>query len=274
MLPTPLVSPEALASDPALLAPVLFLDVRRGPRAAADFDAGHLPGARHLDLDRDLSGDLSDPSRGGRHPLPTLAEWAARLGAWGIRPETPVVTYDDQGGAVAAARAWWMIRAVGHEHVAVLDGGIQAARSAGMPIRSGDSPPSGAAPYPVTGWQRPQVAIDAVGAAGLLLDVRAAERYRGDSEPFDPVAGHIPGAINDPLTNNLGPDGRFLPPAALRARLLAVLGGVEPAGTVVSCGSGVTACHTLLALDVAGLDGAALYVGSWSEWCRSDRPRK
>lgn len=276
-LPTPLVAPEVLLADPELLARVVFWDTRRGPTAESDYAAEHLAGAIRVELDRDLSGDLSNPSEGGRHPLPSLEEWCARLGRWGIRPDTPVVAYDDKGGALSAARAWWMLHAVGHRNVAVLDGGIQAARAAGLPMSAEVPVVEAVDPYPASGWTAPTVDMEAIETLRssdehLLIDVRAAERYAGEHEPIDPVAGHIPGAVNDPLWNDLR-DGRFLPVDQLRARLLGVLGGVAPENTILSCGSGVTACHTLLALEAAGLSGAALYVGSWSEWCRNhDQP--
>src|SRR5512133_2905748 len=232
------------------LTSVRLLDTRQDPTAYA---SGHLAGALHADLNRQLS-TASDPghapARGGRHPLPPLDRFAAQVGAWGIGPDTEVVAYDSAGGSNAAARLWWMLRALGHERVAVLDGGLQAALAAGE-------------------------AVEAIRRDGTrkLLDVRAAERWRGDSETLDPMAGHIPGSVNLPWADNLQPDGRFKPPEELRAQYGALLAGLPADRLTVHCGSGVTACHTLLALGVAGLDGAALYVGSWSEWCRSDRPR-
>ncbi|AKU91469.1 sulfurtransferase [Vulgatibacter incomptus] len=266
------MSESPLVQVSELKPPYLLFDTRPAPAYAA----GHLPGALHADLDRDLAGPADIPARGGRHPLPDPAAWAARLASWGIRPETRVVIYDDQGGANAAARMWWMLRSVGHEHAFVLDGGLQAAIAAGWQttIEAADASPAAVGPARPFSW--PQATIDEVDerrdiAGHLVLDVRAAPRYRGEVEPLDPVAGHIPGARNLPLTENLGPDGRFLSPEALRRQYQALLGDVPPERLVVHCGSGVTACHTLLALEIAGLHGAALYVGSWSEWCRSGR---
>jgi len=272
-LNTPIVSAAALAADPELLARVQFVDARHGPKADANYALGHIRGAVRAHLERDLSAAQIDPKHGGRHPLPAFDRWCARLGRWGIGPDTPVVVYDARSGAHAAARAWWMIRAVGHDKVAVLDGGYEAAVQARLPIDATPTSPKQRGPYPAAWWTLPLAEIgDVEGHGGLLIDVRTADRYTGVTEPFDPVPGHIPGAINDPLTCNLGPDGRFLSASALRDRLQGVLGGHTPAQTILSCGSGVTACHTLLALEAAGLPGAALYVGSWSEWCRTGRP--
>jgi thiosulfate/3-mercaptopyruvate sulfurtransferase len=264
------VPPETLDVDHARL-----VDVRSSPAYAA----GHLRGAVHADLERDLSGTVDDPARGGRHPLPDPAVFGATLGAWGIDPHTPVVAYDAAGGANAAARLWWMLRALGHQRVAVLDGGWAAAVAAGLPVETSEPNVETKPPYPVIGFRSPIVDIaqveSRVGRPGwIVLDVRSAERFRGEAEPIDPVAGHIPGAVNVFFGENLGPDGRFLPPDALAARYRALLGDLPPERLIVSCGSGVTACHTLAALEIAGLPGAALYVGSWSEWCRSDRARE
>jgi thiosulfate/3-mercaptopyruvate sulfurtransferase len=258
------------------LSSVRLLDVRPD---SADFAAGHLPGALHAELNRHLSSATApghDPARGGRHPLPTVTTFAAQLGAWGIGPDTEVVAYDGSGGGNAAARLWWMLRALGHGRVSVLDGGLQAALGAGMTltVESNSVPPAG--PYPATGWLLPTVDAEAVellrqDSGRNLLDVRSAARWRGDAEPFDPVAGHIPGSLNLAWNENLGPDGRFKAPEVLRTQYESLLTGTPPERLTVHCGSGVTACHTLLALEVAGLPGAALYVGSWSEWCRSGR---
>jgi thiosulfate/3-mercaptopyruvate sulfurtransferase len=266
---SPLISATDLA---ALKDKVRLLDCR----PAAAYAAGHLEGALHADLERDLSRATAegfDPAQGGRHPLPDLRVWRDTLGRWGIEPETAVVCYDDQGGANAAARAWWMLRATGHERVRVLDGGLAAAQEAGMPLATDAPEVQGAAPYPASHWQWTTADISVVEKLAMhpewtVLDVRAAARYRGEAEPIDPVAGHIPGAVNLPYTENLGADGRFKPFEALRA----LYGGLDPARLVVHCGSGVTACHTLLAMDQAGLPGGALFVGSWGEWCRTARP--
>jgi thiosulfate/3-mercaptopyruvate sulfurtransferase len=256
---------------------IVLLDAR--PDAAA-YAQGHLSGAHHADLDTQLSAACAagaDPARGGRHPLPHIEDWCAQLGAWGIAPPTAVVIYDDQGGANAAARAWWMLRAVGHAQVQVLDGGLSAALAAGLTLAAHAPTVIPVAAYPAEAWQWPLAEIDTVARCASdpqwrVLDVRAAARYRGQTEPIDPVAGHIPGALNLPYTDNLA-GGRFADAAQLHRQYTALLDGIAPSRLIVHCGSGVTACHTLLALDHAGLPGAALYVGSWSEWCRSGRPQ-
>jgi thiosulfate/3-mercaptopyruvate sulfurtransferase len=271
----PLISADALRD---LAGPFRLLDARPGAGAHA---AGHLDGALQADLDSMLSAATEpgfDPARGGRHPLPSLATWTARLGAWGIDPSTRVVAYDAASGGNAASRLWWMLRAVGHQPVAVLDGGLPAALAAGLATTTApEAAPAPLPPYPCTAWQRPTVALAEVerlvkDPAWKVLDVRSRERWRGEVETLDPVAGRIPGTVNLAFTENLDAAGRFLPPAALRARYLALLGGTPPERLAVHCGSGVTACHTLLALELAGLPGASLYVGSFSEWCRSGRP--
>jgi thiosulfate/3-mercaptopyruvate sulfurtransferase len=250
-----------------------ILDARVGKSAGG----AHLPGAIAVSLDRDLADPAPDPADGGRHPLPDPDRFARLLGAWGLTPATRVVVYDDQSGANAAARLWWLLRAVGHERVQILDGGLPAAIAAGLPLT--DEPPrAGPAPeYPVRPWQLPTASAEQVDAARqdptrLVLDARAPFRFRGESEPFDPVAGHIPGARNAPYADNLDASGRFKPAADLRALYAPLLGDVPPQRVIVHCGSGVTACHDLVALELAGLPGAALYVGSWSEWCRQPRP--
>lgn len=243
-------------------------DPAAGRRAFAD---ARLPGARHVDLASDLSGPLTATS--GRHPLPEPAVLAARLGALGVTPDAPVVCYDTADGAFAA-RAWWLLRWLGHDAVAVLDGGFAAWLAAGLPVERGDAPsrPTGAPPLAIRPARVHAVALDDVerglgGTRRLLVDARAAERYRGEREPIDPVAGHIPGAVNRPSSDNLA-GGRFKPAGLLAAEWQALLGRHAVDELVVYCGSGVSACHHLLALAHAGMPGAHLYPGSWSEWCR------
>lgn len=232
------------------------------------YQAGHIPGARYAHLDEDLSAPVTATT--GRHPLPDPARLAATLGAWGIGPETQVLAYDDLGGMLAAARLWWLLRWLGHAAVAVLDGGLPAWTRAGLPLDM-DVPVIAAQTFTARPDNRLWLTVEqvqALPAHELLLDARGAARYRGEMEPIDPVAGHIPGALNLPTESNLAADGCFLPAAALRTRFAALL-GERPAATVVhSCGSGVTACHNLLAMEVAGLSGSRLYAGSWSEWIR------
>lgn len=269
----PLLSPQRLRR---LSRPFVLLDAR----TKAAYDAGHLPGALPADLEADLStaaGPGHDPANGGRHPLPSPEAWAARLGAWGVAPGVPVVVYDDAGGGNAAARAWWMLRAAGHTACAVLDGGLQAAAAEGFGLVTEAATLAPRPPMAELNWSLPRADTEAAAAcasdpAWKLLDVRSRERWRGEAEPIDPVPGRIPGSVNLPWTENLDSDGRFRPAADLRDLYLRLLDGTPADRLVVHCGSGVTACHTLLALDLAGLPGAALYVGSWSEWCRSGRP--
>ncbi|MET0339402.1 MAG: rhodanese-like domain-containing protein [Polyangiales bacterium] len=263
----PLLAADAVATERGHV----LVDCR--PDAAA-YAAGHLAGAVHAQLERDLSAPVTDAKHGGRHPLPSIEALCARLGDWGITPSTHVIAYDDQGGANAAARLWWLLRALGHARVQVVDGGLAALRAAGHVLTAALPTPASAPPYPATHYVWPQadrVDVDAArtDVGRCVLDVRAAPRFRGEAEPIDPIAGHIPGAINVPLSENLGPDGRFKAADALRALYQEALAGRAPTRLIVHCGSGVTACHTLLALERAGLPGAALYVGSWSEWCRN-----
>ncbi|MDP9192156.1 MAG: sulfurtransferase [Acidobacteriota bacterium] len=268
---TPILSTDELSRLLASSTDLALLDAR-----ASGYDEGHLRGAQRADLETQLSAardEGANPARGGRHPLPPLDRWTWQLGAWGISPETHVVIYDDQSGANAAARAWWMLRAVGHERVSVLDGGLAAAIAAGFDTTPDIPKIAARPPYPAASWQRPTAGrsrVDALrnDANWKVLDVRSGERFRGETEPIDPIAGHIPGAVNLPFAQNLK-NGRFKSPAELRTIYENLLGATPADRLIVHCGSGVTACHTLLALESAGLDGAALYVGSWGEWCRN-----
>ncbi|MGW0201251.1 sulfurtransferase [Nonomuraea sp. NPDC003201] len=259
---SPLITPAELAA----LDDVTVLDVRwrlGGPPGVEFYREGHIPGAVYCDLDQDLA---APPGAGGRHPLPEAGAFQSAMRRLGVSDGRPVVVYDDAGSTVAA-RAWWALRYFGHQDVRVLDGGLPAWTEAGLPTTK-DSPDLAASgDFTARPGGMPALTADEAGALatqGVLLDARAAERYRGEVEPIDPVAGHVPGAVSAPTTENVGPDGRFLPPAALRDRFtgLGVREGVQ-AGAY--CGSGVTAAHEVLALEVAGLP-AALYVGSWSNW--------
>lgn len=241
-------------------------------RPAAGEDAyklGHIPGAVYAHLDRDLSSAITPTS--GRHPLPSPERFAATLSRWGVTSETQVVVYDADTGAYAA-RLWWMLRWVGHSKVAVLDGGFKAWQAAGLPVTP-DVPtraPSSFFAHPNRdAWlDATQVAERVRQNDWRLLDARAPERFAGEVEPIDAVAGHVPGARNHPFVTSLGPDGRFLPAAQLRERFANSQADVADGNTIAMCGSGVTACHLLLALEIAGKPGAKLYAGSWSEWIR------
>jgi thiosulfate/3-mercaptopyruvate sulfurtransferase len=241
-------------------------DPEAGRRAFAE---GHLPGATYAHLDEHLSSPITPSS--GRHPLPDPSALTAWLGACGVGNDSEVVVYDDLGGAFAV-RLWWLLRWLGHPRVAVLDGGLQAWRAAGGEIRTDTSAP---APTNFDGspddaqWLTTAALTENLSRGeNLVVDARAPERFRGELEPIDPVAGHIPGAINLPLTGNLDAAGRFLSPEVLRRRFLNALGGRAAERIVHSCGSGVNACHNLLAMELAGLPGSRLYAGSWSEWIR------
>ncbi|MFD8582668.1 sulfurtransferase [Streptomyces californicus] len=259
----PIITASACASESAGPRPPVLLDVRwrlGGPHGRADYEAGHLPGAVFVDLDQDLASPAGD---GGRHPLPDPEVFGAAMRRAGVGQDTPVVVYDG-GQGWAAARAWWLLRWAGHRDVRVLDGGLAA--------WTGDL--STDVPHPAEGDFRPKPGalptLDADSAAafarsGLLLDARAAERYRGDVEPIDRVGGHIPGAVSAPTDENTGPDGRYLPAEQLAARFAGLGAEACAEGVGVYCGSGVSGAHQVLALEIAGLTGI-LYPGSWSEW--------
>jgi thiosulfate/3-mercaptopyruvate sulfurtransferase len=237
-------------------------DVNAGKRSHAE---AHLPGAHYADLERDLSGAKTGSN--GRHPMPAREVFAATVGRFGIGPETQVIVYDRQG-AMFAARAWWMLRWLGHAAVAVLDGGLAAWQQAGGAVESGPVAQATRPPYPLAEPLTASVDADTLArrlGVVTLIDARAPERFRGEVEPLDAQAGHIPGARNRFFKDNLMPDGSFKPAAQLR-EAFGALAGTDPTRVVHQCGSGATACHNLLAMEVAGLTGSALYPGSWSEW--------
>lgn len=266
-------------------APLVILDVRwslGGPPGRGEYEMSHVVGARFVDLDRDLS---APPGMRGRHPLPAAADFGAAMRRLGVRGSVPVVVYD-AGDSVSAARCWWLLGYFGHDAVSILNGGLAAWSSMGGPVEAGIPQEAAAGDFDPVPGQRPL--LDADGAAalarsGILLDARPAPRYRGEVEPIDAVAGHIPGARSAPTADNLEPDGRWRSPEALRERFARL--GVVPAATPGAssggatggraagggpplgayCGSGVTAAHEVFALELAGIE-AALYVGSWSEW--------
>lgn len=242
----------------------VILDAR--PREA--YEAGHAEGAIHADLETQLSSASTNanPAHGGRHPLPPIEQWLRQVAAWGITPDTMVYVYDDQHGANAAARVWWMLRAIGHDRVEIIHSHAPIPTPA--PSRGGAHS---------SHWLLPTVSMSEVDRLRndpqwRVLDVRATPRFLGQTEPIDPIAGHIPGAINLPFAENLDAQGNFKSPEELLRLYTELFEGIPPERVVVHCGSGVTACHTLYALDKAGLRGAALYVGSWGEWCRNDMP--
>jgi thiosulfate/3-mercaptopyruvate sulfurtransferase len=269
-----LISAEQLRDLLSSSADLAIIDTRfdladpaAGERA---WHEGHVPGSIYLHLDRDLCGAKTGPDGvfRGRHPLPERRAFALTLGRCGITPATQVVALDAQGG-VYASRLWWMLRWMGHADVAVLDGGLGAWTAAGGPLGTAAPTRSAVPEYPER-----QSLVAAIAAEALnrqlgtlaIVDARAGERFRGEVEPLDKAAGHIPGASNRFFRDNLGADGRFKPAEQLRAEFTALLGARPPAEVVHQCGSGVTACHNLLAMEHAALHGALLYPGSWSEW--------
>ncbi len=239
-------------------------DPGAGRRAYA---AGHVPGARYAHLEEDLSSPVTSTS--GRHPLPSPGTLAEKLGRWGIDKNKQVVVYDDTFGAMAA-RLWWLLRWLGHDAVALLDGGFPKWQREGRPVTD-ELPAIESAPFHPTINHALCVDTEQVQAMqqagnGLLIDARADERFRGEVEPLDKVAGHVPGAINMPYEDNLDFSGEFMSDEALREHYLAAIKNIAPADVVQMCGSGVTACHNIIAMEHAGLPGAKLYAGSWSEW--------
>lgn len=251
-----------------------IFDVRTGSNAKEDYLKKHLENSGFVDLNSDLA-EIDNPKNGGRHPLPKFEDFVKKLGTLGIDKDSHVVIYDDKNGANAAARFWWMLRAVGHNNVQVLNGGLQVAENQNYPLSSGEES------YPETkyisdyqDWQLPQVWIDDVkkatqDAESVIVDVRESQRYDGIMEPIDLVAGHIPNAQNFPFIDNLDEKGLFKSPEVLRNLYSELFDNYEKSKIIFHCGSGVTACHSLLALDYAGFDIPNLYVGSWSEWSRN-----
>lgn len=252
---------------------VRVLDCSAGPGASDLFVQCHIAGAPWVDLETDLTAPFEDAAIGGRHPLPSVEEFAKTLGNLGVRRDHTVLLYDRSGGVMAAARMWWMLRSIGHADVSVVDGGFDALVAAEAPVSAGHSDAVETEVYvaDVSEWNWPQIRMEEVATAvadgATLIDVRSAERYAGLQEPIDLIAGHIPGAINIPLSENLEA-GSFKSVAALRQLYAPVIKDQ----TILQCGSGVTACHTLLAMVHAGFDVPTLYNGSWSQWSRNDNP--
>ena len=263
---TTLVSVAALRACAGIRIVDCRFDLADPARGAAAYAVAHIPGAVYAHLDRDLSGPPLDDA--GRHPLPRPAQLAEVFGRLGIASGQQVVCYDDMGGALAAARLWWLLRYMGHTAVAVLDGGWQAWLAAGGPQEAG-SPAAASTRFEGSARSAQRVLLAEVPALrGHLVDARDPARFRGEVEPIDPRAGHIPGAANHPFRRNLDAAGCFLSPAALREAFTQSLGTLPTASTVHYCGSGVSACHNVLAQVHAGLPEPRLYAGSWSEWCR------
>lgn len=256
---------------------LVIVDASAGPDSKMKYAAKHLEGALFVDLNTDLADIKSNFADGGRHPLPTPVQFSRILTQLGITPLSHVIIYDDKNGSNASARMWWMLKSIGHNKVQVVDGGFDAAIDGGFPLSSKEESAFIQEPYNVSDWLLPLSGIDEVERVAhdkdfLIIDVRDRERFNGEKEPIDLIAGHIPGAINIPFTGNLDAMGFFLSPDELRNKYLNEINNRKPGNIIVHCGSGVTACHTLLAMAYAGLEIPKLYVGSWSEWSRSNRP--
>lgn len=256
---------------------VMIFDVSNSASAKANYEAEHIEGAFFVDLNTQLADIKNDFSNGGRHPLPSIEAFAKTLTDLGISKDKHIVLYDDKNGANASARFWWMLKSAGHKKVQVLNGGLHQAKRNNFPLSSKtEGVPTPSEPYQIVKWSLPTIEIDEVESISQnpnysVLDVRAKERYDGISEPIDLIAGHIPGAINIPFTENLDQNGLFLSPEELKTKYEALFREIAVENRVVHCGSGVTACHTLLALNYAGMRTPKLYVGSWSEWSRRNK---
>ncbi len=255
--------------------PVILLDSRYGD-ALASYEKSHLKGALFVDLDKDLADLKEEPANGGRHPLPTVSHFVNALNNWGVSNQSHVVIYDTAGGAFAS-RLWWMLRSIGHKNVQVLDGGFDTAVKNGFPTQSGIEKSSQKTNYLAESWNWSVADLNTVEkeikeGKSTVIDVRSNPRYRGEFEPIDLIAGHIPGAINVPFVSNLDSNGLFLTKEKLASKYAEVARSSSASKMIIHCGSGVTACHTILAMDIAELEIPTLYVGSWSEWSRNNKP--
>ena len=255
---------------------LVLIDANTGINAKANYEEKHLDGALFVDLNSQLADIKEDASIGGRHPLPKIEDFAQTVANLGISSASQVVIYDDKNGSNAAARLWWMLKSLGHEKVQVLNGGFQEAEKIHFPTSSKTEIVTKAEAFKTKNWKLQMATIDEVEKVSqdknhIVIDVRDVERYNGETEPIDLVAGHIPGAINIPFTENLDKNGLFLNPKELKEKYSKVFENVKTENTIVHCGSGVTACHTLLAIAYAELEIPKLYVGSWSEWSRNDK---
>lgn len=256
---------------------VLIFDVSNSKNAEVNYANEHLQGAIFVDLNTQLADIKNDLSNGGRHPLPKLVSFAKTLTDVGVTKDKQIVIYDDKNSSNAAARCWWMLKSVGHEKVQVLNGGFQHAKKNNFPLSSKiELIKSATEPYQINNWNLPISDISEVESVSqnpnyLVIDVRDRERYEGKYEPIDLIAGHIPGAINIPFTENLDENGLFLAPNILKQKYEEIFGDIKAENSIVHCGSGVTACHSLLALAYADMEIPKLYVGSWSEWSRNNK---
>lgn len=273
---SPLISAQELLKLQSEKVEVKLFDLTNGKNALQDYENQHLDNAVFVDINSQLADIKEDVSIGGRHPLLSIASFSKTLGKLEISKNAHVILYDRNNGANAAARFWWMLKAVGHEKVQVLDGGFQAAEKFGYPINDKKVTTQHVGDYPVEKWNLPLIEIEEVDKIKsnedfLIIDVREEKRYSGINEPIDLIAGHIPGAVNIPFSENLDKKGCFLNQNQLREKYSKLFEKHKPENIVVHCGSGVTACHTILAIHYAGFDFPKLYVGSWSEWSRNDK---
>jgi len=251
--------------------------IHAGNNAKNIYDNGHINNAYYLELNTDMSDVPQDYKNGGRHPLPKIENFIKVLQETGIKNDSHIIIYDDKNASNAAARLWWMLRSAGLKNVQVLNGGLQAAINNAIPITKEASLERTPGNYTFTEWQLPIADIQETEKftqqdKTLIIDVRETPRYNGETEPIDTIAGHIPSAKNYPFANNLNTDGTYKDPEELKQYFTKIFEGYEPENIMVHCGSGVTACHTLLAIDYAGLNIPKLYVGSWSEWSRNNKP--
>lgn len=256
---------------------LVIIDAGSGDSAYENYLSKHLEGALYVDLNKDLAIIPENAKNGGRHPLPSLQKFSELLNRLGIEENSHVIVYDDKNASNAAARFWWMLRSAGIEKVQVLNGGFQMAKEKGFPINSDLVKAKKVEKLSIKEWKLPKVEIDFIeknseNSEYLVIDVREKDRYDGKSEPIDEIAGHIPGAINIPFKENLNEDGTFKNPKILHEKYAEFLKNIPSEKIAIHCGSGVTACHTLLALEYAGFKIPNLYVGSWSEWSRNDEP--
>ncbi|WP_373520667.1 sulfurtransferase [Aquiflexum sp.] len=270
---SPIISPEDLVAL-TQNEKIILIDASFGKN---NYLNQHLKRALHVDLNTELSDIKEDFADGGRHPLPSAGQFCSLLSNLGISPDSHVVVYDDKNGSNAASRFWWMMKAIGHQKIQVLDGGLAAAIKAGFAASNGEEPKPIPSNYTVKDWTMAMADIAEVEKVSrnkeyLVIDVRETERYNGAKEPIDLIAGHIPGAVNIPFSLNLDQDGFFKSPEELKKMYINFIKDSPTKNIIIHCGSGVTACHTLLAMAYAGLDLPNLYVGSWSEWSRNNKP--
>ena len=256
---------------------LIIVDAGSGGSAYEKYLLEHLDGALYVDINNDLAEIPKDAKKGGRHPLPSLEKFAETLNGLGINQNSHVIVYDDKNASIAGARFWWMLRAAGVEKVQVLNGGIQKAKEKGLTVNSNTVTAKPVEKFSIKEWKLPMVDINFIEEVSenpdyLVIDVREKDRYDGKTEPIDEVAGHIPGAINIPFKENLNEDGTFKNPEILHEKYEEILKNIPSNKIAVHCGSGVTACHTLLAMEYAGFELPNLYVGSWSEWSRNEKP--